>query len=70
MRTNAFTRACTRCNRVYNAGMVLQCPHPRVQEIYGTHICLYCCKRCMHHENVPYIDGIRCGYNKEGEPIV
>lgn len=67
MRNRFYTgKTCSRCKRVYNAGMVLQCHHPRVNEIYGEGICLYCCKRCRHHETVPFMDGVRCGYEREG----
>lgn len=66
MRNSYFTQTCSRCNKVYNAGMVLHCRHPKVEEIYGDNICMYCCKRCMHHTSTPYIDGVKCGF-KEGE---
>lgn len=65
MRSRYSPKACARCKRVYNAGMVLFCPHPRVQELCGDSICLYCCKRCIHHETVPFMDGVRCGYERE-----
>ena len=53
---------CARCHRAFHTGIMFQCPHPKVQELYGDAICIYCCKRCIHHESMPLFDGVRCGY--------
>ena len=69
MRFRDYTRTCARCKRVFNNGMVLDCHHPVVQDVFGDHICFYCCKHCKYHATVPSIDGIRCIF-EEGEPFV
>lgn len=66
MRNRYSTVTCSRCGRVYYADMVLHCHHPRVTDVYGDNICLYCCKQCRHHETIPYVDGVRCGFEREG----
>ncbi len=65
MRFNYNIKSCARCKRVFNANMLLHCTHPGVQEHFGDRICLYCCKHCKHHETVPFMDGVRCGYERE-----
>ena len=58
------TQTCCRCGREWRADMCRACPHPRVQQVYGENICVYCCKRCKLHKTVPYFDGIKCGYSE------
>ena len=42
------------------------CPHPKVIEKFGVggvaNVSIYTCKRCRHHEEVPFVGGIKCGY--------
>ena len=58
------TKVCSRCGREWHAAMVRECPHPKVNEVYGEHICIYCCKRCKLRIPVQYIDGLKCGYSQ------
>lgn len=64
-----YTKTCSRCQKVWQAGMVLACKHPKVRSVFGENICMYCCKRCKHRETFEYMDGVRCGY-KEGDDHV
>ena len=60
------TQVCSRCRFEWRKGMVRECPHPRVREVYGGHICVYCCKKCKFRVPVKYFDGLKCGY-QQGE---
>lgn len=58
------TQVCSRCGREWRHGMVWACPHPKVQEVFGENICVYCCKRCRYSIPVDFCDGIKCGYTQ------
>lgn len=45
--------------------MCRACPHPKVQQVYGTQICVYCCKKCKLHGTVEFCDGVTCNYKGE-----
>lgn len=59
MADERYTR-CDRCKREYRTISVSTCPHPKVNQYLGNHICVYCCKRCKHHIDVPW--ALKCGY--------
>lgn len=59
------TQKCSRCGYEWRAGMCRACPHPKVQQVYGTQICVYCCKKCKLHGTVEFCDGVTCNYKGE-----
>ena len=60
---NELYTMCDRCKRLFHSYAVANCKHEAVNKYYGQHICVYCCKKCKHHEKV--ICGVRCTLNRK-----
>lgn len=53
---------CDRCGRQFNSGTVQTCKHEAVNNVYGTHICMYCCFKCKYVKRLQY-GHVTCGYD-------
>ena len=60
---NEYTVMCDRCKRLYHSIAVANCKHEVVNQYYGEHICVYCCKKCKHHTKFPNCGAIGCNLN-------
>ena len=54
---------CDRCKRDYNPVTVRTCKHPSVIKHFGTHVCMYCCRKCKFH--IKNGAAVMCGYKEE-----
>lgn len=51
-------KTCSKCGREFNSGAVQKCVHPKVNEVYGKNICMYCCSKCKFV--IPVGSGYTC----------
>ena len=60
---------CDKCGRAFAECVVANCKHPAVNQVFGTHICMYCCIGCKFHIRLTVekhgMCGVQCGYNEE-----
>lgn len=47
-------KRCDKCGRYWADCLVRECPHPKVRELIGEQMCLYCCRKCKHAVKLPY----------------
>ena len=67
MKNNEPFIMCDRCKRLYRSLAVAQCNHTAVNQHYGNHICMYCCRKCKHHTTTPYFGGVGCELRNGGK---
>lgn len=63
------TTICDVSHLEFADSMIVQCPHPAVQERYGfnglCNVSIYICRKCKFKKTYPMHGGISCGYELE-----
>lgn len=56
---------CFKCGHAYYRSCVRACPHPAVNRVYGSTICIYCCRKCKFHTKTPFCGAGGCSYEND-----